>query len=215
MADIVNMADQFSGLPMESLIGGPLQAACKAEVMLAAATTNFIETIGFEDKAEGDTGPRKAKNGRLQLPAPRHRPGGENHRQRDGFAGGAGAQYREHPQPDGAKCGRDLRHGGEIVGFVTAKQRQERHPGRTCQAGLGHLFAGRTIKGSISSHESNTRSSDNSAKYHVAVQARQAGMPEGLSRVLDILTSAVQPKSVTQDQPHQAAAARVLSAVAG
>lgn len=69
----------------------------------------------------------------------------------------------------------------------------------TAKLGWGAFSLDVTIKGSISSHESNTRSSDNSAKYHVSVQARQAGTPEGLSRVLDILSSAVQPSAITPD----------------
>ena len=32
---LVKMAEEFGGLPMESLIGGPLQAACDAQTMLA------------------------------------------------------------------------------------------------------------------------------------------------------------------------------------
>ena len=35
---LVKMAEEFGGLPMESLIGGPLQAACDAQTMLAGAT---------------------------------------------------------------------------------------------------------------------------------------------------------------------------------
>ena len=42
-------------------------------------------------------------------------------------------------------------------------------------------------------HKENTRSSDNSAKYHVQVLAEDTGMPEGLARVLDILHTAIQP----------------------
>lgn len=60
------------------------------------------------------------------------------------------------------------------------------------------------FKGAVSSHQSNTRSSDNSAKYHVEVHAKQAGMPEGLSRVLDILATAVQPASVEPGGTKQA-----------
>ena len=40
---LVKMAEEFGGLPMESLIGGPLQAACDAQTMLAGATARFIE----------------------------------------------------------------------------------------------------------------------------------------------------------------------------
>jgi len=52
------------------------------------------------------------------------------------------------------------------------------------------------IKGAISSHKENTRSSDNSAKYHVQVHASQGGVPEGLSRVLDILNTAIAPTNI-------------------
>ena len=52
------------------------------------------------------------------------------------------------------------------------------------------------VKGSISSHKENTRKSDNSAKYHVQVRATQGEMPEGLSRVLDILNTAINPTSI-------------------
>ncbi len=43
---LVKMAEEFGGLPMESLIGGPLQAACDAQTMLAGATARFIEEVG-------------------------------------------------------------------------------------------------------------------------------------------------------------------------
>lgn len=44
---LVKMAEEFGGLPMESLIGGPLQAACDAQTMLAGATARFIEEVGL------------------------------------------------------------------------------------------------------------------------------------------------------------------------
>lgn len=36
------MSDQFGGLDMSSLIGGPLKATCDAQVMLAKSTADFI-----------------------------------------------------------------------------------------------------------------------------------------------------------------------------
>src|SRR3546814_18523067 len=42
-----SMADQFRGLPMGDLIGGPLTAACDAQIRLANATADFIKVIGF------------------------------------------------------------------------------------------------------------------------------------------------------------------------
>lgn len=38
------MSDQFGGLDMDSLIGGPLKAACDAQVMLAKSTVDFINS---------------------------------------------------------------------------------------------------------------------------------------------------------------------------
>jgi hypothetical protein len=42
-----NMGDQFRGLPMADLIGGPLMASADAQVKLANATADFIKVIGF------------------------------------------------------------------------------------------------------------------------------------------------------------------------
>ena len=46
MAELVNMADQFKGLPMEELIGGPLMAVCDAQTKLAKSTAQYIKEIG-------------------------------------------------------------------------------------------------------------------------------------------------------------------------
>ncbi len=198
MADIINMADQFSGLPMESLIGGPLQAACKAEVMLAAATTNFIETVGFQD-ADAAGGPRKAKTVAFTFERP-----ATNTDPKGGKIGSETVSL-EVPVlsivniPNLMIQNVDVTFDMEVKSSVSSQQTKDMSAGIDAKAKLGWgIFSlDVTIKGSVSSHESNTRSSDNSAKYHVSVQARQGGTPEGLSRVLDILTSAVQPKSIT------------------
>jgi hypothetical protein len=50
-----------------------------------------------------------------------------------------------------------------------------------------------SVSGSVSSHQNNTRSTDNSAKYHVDVRAANHGTPEGLARVLDILAVSAAP----------------------
>ena len=48
---LVSMAQQFTGLPMGSLIGGPLNAAAKANASMAVTQTKFIIDTGFEKKA--------------------------------------------------------------------------------------------------------------------------------------------------------------------
>ncbi len=41
------IADQFKGLDMGSLIGGPLTAAADASIMLADSTADFINHVGL------------------------------------------------------------------------------------------------------------------------------------------------------------------------
>jgi hypothetical protein len=53
-----------------------------------------------------------------------------------------------------------------------------------------------SVSGSVSVHSSNTRSTDNSAKYHVDVRATNHGTPEGLSRVLDMMAANIAPMLV-------------------
>lgn len=212
--DLVNIADQFSGLPMESLIGGPLQAACKAEVMLAAATTNFIETIGFQDKDEKDPdAPRKAKTVDFTF----QRPATNNDPSQEGIASETVSLSVPVLSivniPSLMVQSVDVTFDMEVKSSVSSQQTSDKSGtlDATAKLGWGAFSLDVTIKGSISSHESNTRSSDNSAKYHVSVQARQAGMPEGLSRVLDILTSAVQPKEITSNTPAKSSVPKALA----
>lgn len=40
------ISDQFSGLPMDSLISAPLNAAVKAQAEAAKATFDFISAVG-------------------------------------------------------------------------------------------------------------------------------------------------------------------------
>ena len=46
MANAASVVDQFKGLPMETLIGAPLKAACDSQVQLAQATADFIKQVG-------------------------------------------------------------------------------------------------------------------------------------------------------------------------
>ena len=56
MADkaLVSMAEQFSGLPMDTLIAGPLNAATKANAAMAMTQTKFLLDTCFVRKGEGE-----------------------------------------------------------------------------------------------------------------------------------------------------------------
>ena len=59
-----NMLDQFQGLPMGDLIGGPLQAAVDAQGGLEKSTATFIQQIGFVPTHQGAAGADAAKASR-------------------------------------------------------------------------------------------------------------------------------------------------------
>ncbi len=75
----------------------------------------------------------------------------------------------------------------------------------TVKLDLGFISAEVKVHAALSAHQENTRSTDRSAKYHVSVSARDDGMPEGLSRVLDMLQKAISPIGVSSAIPASAA----------
>ena len=56
--NLLSMSQQFSGLPMESLIGGPLNAAAKANSAMALTQTRFMLDTCFNRKEVGTTEPK-------------------------------------------------------------------------------------------------------------------------------------------------------------
>lgn len=55
-------AVQFGGIPMESLIGGPLKAVCEAQMKQAEWTAEFIRKTGVENAGEKMVGLAFDKN---------------------------------------------------------------------------------------------------------------------------------------------------------
>ncbi len=198
MADgLVSMANQFSGLDMAALIGGPLTAACNAQTMLARSTLNFIEEVGLEPADA--SGVRKVRTANFSFD-----------RTADGTDGKMGSENVEMNVPLLAIVNVpalsidtvDVTFDMEVKSSTSSQSSSDKNAELDATAGLkiGPFSLDVKIKGSISCHESNTRSSDNSAKYHVQVHASQQKTPEGLMRMLDILSSAVAPSAVTANK---------------
>ena len=198
MADgLVSMANQFSGLDMAALIGGPLTAACNAQTMLARSTLNFIEEVGLEPADA--SGVRKVRTANFSFD-----------RTADGTDGKMGSENVEMNVPLLAIVNVpalsidtvDVTFDMEVKSSTSSQSSSDKNAELDATAGLkiGPFSLDVKIKGSISCHESNTRSSDNSANYHVQVHASQQKTPEGLMRMLDILSSAVAPSAVTANK---------------
>jgi hypothetical protein len=304
------IGNEFSGLPIADLIGGPLKAACDAQVRLATATANFINTIGFNREKQTDGtykfSPRQVDFSFWQpLPMKKEVPAtgtitlsgvaigtctsikigsteclsssisnvsGETlevlaKKIADGINAhsalsttNADDKYTasssgviviiQAPQGNGASFNgktivfaatgftmpAGITMAGGVDGDTEAKVQKvvlsipflaivntpslmiknvditfdmevkssESHKDDlseevSCDVGIkidfGIISADVKIHAAVSSHQENTRSTDRSAKYHVAVSARDDGMPEGLSRVFDILQKSIVPVS--------------------
>lgn len=202
MSELISMADQFKGLPMRDLIGGPLQAACEAQVLLAKATADFIHDVGLME-VDGVTRAR-------QVSFSFTRPAGQAGQPGEDTA----LAYQEEkvdlsvpllailnvPALSVRKV--DITFDMEVKSSFSSKETEDKSATLEATAGLriGPFHMDVKINGSVASHKENTRSSDNSAKYHVQVLAEDTGMPEGMSRVLDILQSAIGPRNVSAPQ---------------
>lgn len=180
---------QMKGIPIEALIGGPLQAACKANIMLAKSTAEFIEKVGFELDQDGKP------NDKIRM---------------------ANFVYEKPNQKDNGDYTIDKVHVDiPLISIVPIPNLQidtinilfdmevafssiEKEETET-DSEFDPLKEKVKIHGKISSHKDNTRKSDFGAKYHFDIHASNAGIPEGLARVMDLFAQAVVPKKIVQE----------------
>ncbi|HCV39852.1 DUF2589 domain-containing protein [Pseudomonas vlassakiae] len=196
MSDFV-MGNQFRGLPMADLIGAPLSAACDAQVRLANATANFIKVIGFLPPADpanagpNDVGDIRNVSFRYDRSAPTE----------DDPAAIEKVELQLPllavvKVPNLAINKVDITFDMEVRNSEQSRDTEDRSGSFSAEAklGWGPFSAKVNVSGSVASHKENTRSTDQSAKYHVEVHAVDDGMPEGLARVMDIIAQSVTPK---------------------
>lgn len=199
MADeLVNLSSQFKGLPMGDLIGSPLTAACEAQVKLAQATADFIKVIGFMPPAANDpNGVGATRTAQFRFKRPVDDPTN---------AGGIAEEDVELEVPllaivkvpNLSVTKVDITFDMEVKSSFSQVESEDKKGefGAEMSIGWGIFKATAHVSGSVATHKENTRTSDNSAKYHVEVHAEDNGMPEGLARVMDILQTACAPRRV-------------------
>lgn len=119
----MSLKDEFAGLNMGSLLGGPLSAATDASSQLANSVVEFINKVGF------------GENGKTQ-----------------------------------------------VMDF-----------GATANSRWNLRIIKVNVTRNVSNYSLNTKSADNSAKYHVNVRLGDNETPEALARVLDILEANITP----------------------
>ena len=178
------IAEQFAGLNMDQLIGGPLSAAADASTQLANSTADFINRVGFDSSGKArtvafayqkrsmnDDGTSNLDEMKVDVP-----------------------MLAIVPIPNLQIDEVNILFDMEVKQSEKSESSTDLSASLTGSVNLGIVKV--SVSGSVSSHSSNTRSSDNSAKYHVDVRATNHGMPEGLARVLDMMAANVAPELV-------------------
>lgn len=178
------IAEQFAGLDMQNLIGGPLSAAADASIQLANSTADFINRVGFDQEGKVRTV--------------------------------AFAYQKRSMNEDGTSNLDEMKVDVPMLAIVpipnlqvdevnilfdmevkqSEKSEKSMDMGATISGTMNLGIIKVSVTGNVSAHSSNTRSSDNSAKYHVDVRATNHGIPEGLARVLDMMAANVAPMLV-------------------
>jgi len=180
----MSIASEFSGLPMNELIGAPLSAAADASIRLADSTAGFINKVGFDK----DGKVRTAQFGYIKKSANEDGTSREEELKIDI------PMLSIVPIPNLQVDEVNILFDMEVK--TSEKKQESMDMEAKAKASIGFGFFKAEVSGSVSSHSSNTRSSDNSAKYHVDVKAANHGTPEGLARVLDMLAANVSPSLV-------------------
>ena len=169
-----NIANQFTGLPIENLIAAPLLAACEGQKALAQSTAQFITEVGMD--SSGNTKSVKFS-----------------------YEDGSEAVALDVPLlsiiniPSLCVDEIDINFDMEVSTQTASKTSTDSSAELSVKAGFGCWSA--SFKGKVSHHSENSRKSDTSAKYTVAVKGKQE-KPEGLMKVLDMLNNSIGKQKV-------------------
>ena len=214
---MAKIADQFKGLPMESLIGEPLMAAAKAQGQLANTTEKFIEDIGLQQVSGSNKLEARTVDFGYDVPVQREVDANEYNNGTGSMSIQGGAVYAGTGTPTGTF----IVHGIEkrnlqvpllaivntpalsvknvTIDFdMTVKTSTASTSELDTSTKLGVSYSAwwfpvkANLTASVSSKSTNTRKTDNSARYTVHVEARDDGAPEGLMKVLDILGNSIE-----------------------
>lgn len=184
MAD--NVSNNFKGLPIAELIAAPLTAACDSQKKLAQSAFEFMTEIGFE--GEGDKKTPRLLTFDLQRPV-------------EGSAQPMSIQVQAPflglvPLPSLLVDDVQINFQMEVTTTETLKETSDNDTSVNTSSNFkfGRFVSGSvSVNGKVSSSRENTRSTNQTAKYQVHVSARQQQPTEGLSKLMDIMASCVEP----------------------
>lgn len=210
--ELVSMAQQFTGLPMDSLIGGPLNAAAKANAAMALTQTKFMLDTCFSATKGSDNAPASYTPIMIKMSLTR----GVIQPQTAGEDGKIPAPIIEEvtttfnlplltiiPLNSLGVDDVNITFEMEVKSSFSEETSQESETKVAAEAsfevkvGWGPVSA--TVRGSASydHKDSSTHSThyqkSNSAKYTVSVHAGQLPLPKGVNTIIEAFAQSIQP----------------------
>lgn len=178
-----DVASNFKGLPMRELIANPLMAAAEAQEKLASVAWDFYKKIAYADDGKStrvleftldrpvvENGVVKSEGLKQTVKAP--------------FIGLV-------PIPSLLIDRVDVDFQMEVTDTNSSTDKTETSATTDISAKWFQVNVG--ISGKVTSSRENTRSSNQTAKYQVHVSASQQPQTEGLSKLMDIMASCIEP----------------------
>jgi hypothetical protein len=198
MPDASNLSSNFTNLPMGQLISAPLVAAADANVRMAGATYDFINTVWIDSSGSGqspsggttgggtESGGSSGKTRVLQFDLNRKDNTGQDVNYK------VNAPFASLVQTPNLMIQTvDVDFTMEVKDTVTTEDKSSSTG--SFEGSANYLFCSVHITGSVSTSSSNTRTSDQSAKYDVKVHAEQARVTEGMNKLAQIFASVIEP----------------------
>ena len=176
-----NVTDKFKGLPMRELIAAPLIAAAEAQQELAATAWNFYKQIAFDD--DGKT----ARVLEFDIKRPIQQDGVMTTMPQSVKAPFIGLV----PIPSLLIDRVDVDFQMEVTDTSNVKSTVEAKV-ETKVSGKSWLISAE-ISGKVTTARENTRMTNQTAKYQIHVSASQQPQTEGLSKLMDIMASCIEP----------------------
>lgn len=178
-----SVAGKFKGLPMRELIGAPLFAAAEAQEKLASIAWDYYQRIAYED----DKKTTRLLKFELNRPVVQ-----------DGVVSSTGNKVKVEapfiglvPIPSLLIDRVDIDFQMEVTDTNSSTDKKSEELSTDISSKWFGVNVG--ISGKVSSSRENTRSTNQTAKYQVHVTASQQPQTEGLSRLMDIMASCIEP----------------------
>ena len=176
-----NVTDKFKGLPMRELIAAPLIAAAEAQQELAATAWNFYQKIAFDE--DGKT----ARVLEFDIKRPIQQDGKMTTMSQSVKAPFIGLV----PIPSLLIDRVDVDFQMEVTDTSNVKSTTNAEV--AAKASAKRWFITAEISGKVTTARENTRMTNQTAKYQIHVTASQQPQTEGLSKLMDIMASCIEP----------------------